>query len=143
MKNLMKLQAPFDRLLSYDIDPHIALRKAIILQAIIDSTSVAVDRKAMKAKKEARDWILGNDDYFQEICFEGDLDSQEMIALTREMIYLVELDEEKKKKLASGNSSKVFGSIVDYKHFSSMKATNTKKCQTVKKVANNKLRECS
>lgn len=142
MKNVMKLQAPFDRLLSYDIDPHVALRKAIILQAIIDSTSSAVDNKALKAKREARDWILGNNEYFQQICFEGDLDPQEMIALTREMIYRVELQEERKKQLISVKPSRSLTSIIDRKSLNQIQIIREKKYLNAK-AKNNKLRECS
>ncbi len=86
MRYTNKLHAPFDRLLSYDMNPHVALRKAIILQAVIDATSAAVDRKAIKARDEARRWVLESDEYFKRICFEGDINSKEIIAITQEMI---------------------------------------------------------
>ena len=54
MHNVTKLQAPFERLKKYDISPDIALRKAIIMQAIFDATSTSKDRKAIKAKYEAQ-----------------------------------------------------------------------------------------
>ncbi|MES2215518.1 MAG: hypothetical protein V4485_05885, partial [Pseudomonadota bacterium] len=62
--NTMKLQAPFDRLRFYENNPDIALRKAIVLQAIIDSTSNSSNPKTQAAKREARAWIFGNSEYF-------------------------------------------------------------------------------
>ena len=46
MTDIMKLQAPFDRLRSYGINPDVALRKAIILQAIVDIMSINQSSKA-------------------------------------------------------------------------------------------------
>lgn len=73
MTNLNKLQAPFERLKHYDIYPDIALRKAIIMQAIFDACSTSKDRKAKRNRQEAITWLLGNSKYFKQICFEAEL----------------------------------------------------------------------
>ena len=73
MTNLNKLQAPFERLKNYGIVPDVSLRKAIIMQAIFDASSIAKDRKAKKNRIEAITWLFGNSADFRQICFEADL----------------------------------------------------------------------
>lgn len=84
MTNMNKLQAPFERLKNYDISPDVALRKAIIMQALFDIRSKAIDKKAQKARLEAKAWIFENSSYFRQICFEAGLHPENIIMLARE-----------------------------------------------------------
>lgn len=88
MHNVTKLQAPFERLKRYDLSPDIALRKAIIMQAIFDATSISKNSKAIKAKYEAQNWLLGGSEDFKQICVEGDLDPNLVMRIAKEEIKL-------------------------------------------------------
>lgn len=86
MHNVKKMQAPFERLKKFGFDPDVALRKAIIMQAIVDATSIARDVKAIKAKYEAHFWLLEGGEDFKQICIEADLDPQFVRDVAREEI---------------------------------------------------------
>jgi len=84
--NVIKLQAPFERLKKYTDNPEIALRKAIILQAIIDASNSSNQTYAKKIEQEAKNWIFGESDFFYKICYEAELEPQNVIKITREVI---------------------------------------------------------
>lgn len=86
MHNVRKMQAPFERLKKFGLGPDVALRKAIIMQAISDATSIARDIKAIKAKYEAHLWLLDGGEDFNQICIEADLDPQFVRDVAREEI---------------------------------------------------------
>lgn len=88
MSNVIKFQAPFERLKLYDSSPHITLRKAIITQAIIDATNISNLPVAKKLEMEAKSWIFGNDESFKILCEEAELESSFVIKLTKEIIKL-------------------------------------------------------
>lgn len=74
MKKNSKFHSPFERLKKYIDYGDIALRKAIILQAIFDVSCTENHHKSRKIAKEARAWIfIDNIDFFQ-ICSEAKLD---------------------------------------------------------------------
>ena len=58
MTNVIKFQAPFERLKTYNISPEVNLHKAIVLQAIIDASSVNESGAQYKLKQNAYKWIF-------------------------------------------------------------------------------------
>ncbi|WP_316354121.1 hypothetical protein [Candidatus Trichorickettsia mobilis] len=88
MSNVIKSQAPFERLKSYEASPDISLRKAIITQAIIDATNTSNLREAKKLEMEAKAWIFGGSEYFQELCIEAGIEPSFVIKLAKKIIKL-------------------------------------------------------
>ncbi|MDA9163410.1 hypothetical protein N9N97_00825 [Rickettsiaceae bacterium] len=88
MYGVIKFQAPFERLKEYDYSPEVRLHKAILAQAIIDSTNVTSGREAKKHEIEAKNWIFGNSDCFRDICCVADMDPGFVIKVAREAIKL-------------------------------------------------------
>lgn len=88
MYNVMKFQAPFERLKDYNLSPEVSLHKAIITQAIIDATNASSLPKARALEKEAKDWIFGKGDYFQKICHIAGIEPDFVIKITKEAIRL-------------------------------------------------------
>ncbi len=86
--HVIKLQAPFERLKGYSDCPDVSLRRAVILQAIIDSTNMSQSRSAVRAAKEAKEWLFSDDPYFTKICFEAELEPETVVQTAREMIAL-------------------------------------------------------
>jgi hypothetical protein len=86
--NVIKFQAPFERLKLYVMSPDILLRKAIITQAIIDATNVSELRIAKKYELEAKSWIFDNCESFQTTCFECDIEPSFVRRITKELIKL-------------------------------------------------------
>lgn len=68
MFTVLKFQSPFERLKSYAATPEVGLCKAIITQAIIDSTSFTSSHESRKLRLEAIWWIFGDSSDFHEIC---------------------------------------------------------------------------
>lgn len=46
--NVIRLTTPFERIKLYNVSPDVALRRAIITQAIIDATNTSPKREAKK-----------------------------------------------------------------------------------------------
>jgi hypothetical protein len=88
MSNVIKFQAPFERLKLYNTSPDINLRKAIITQAIIDATNISDLRDAKKAEIEAKEWIFNNGIEFREICLEAGIEPFFVIKITKAIIKL-------------------------------------------------------
>lgn len=86
MNSTVKLRTPFDRLRSYDITPEIALRKGIIMQAILDACNSARDSKAKRIRIEAKAWLFGNSDDFRRTCLEADLEPKFVVRIAKEEI---------------------------------------------------------
>ena len=99
MSNVIKFQAPFERLKLYDSSPYITLRKAIITQAIIDATNISNLAEAKKLEMEAKSWIFGNDNGFKELCIEAEMEPSFVIKLTKEIIKLHREQSMSKNKL--------------------------------------------
>lgn len=68
--NVIKLQAPFERIKIYSSHEE-WLFKAIITQAVIDATNISKCPQNQKIAQEARDWLLGDSEYFIEICWKS------------------------------------------------------------------------
>ena len=81
--NVIKFQAPFERLKEYNLSPEVRLYKSIIIQAIIDVSNKSDDSKAKKHEMEAKTWIFGNSDHFNEVCNKAELSSDEVIEMAR------------------------------------------------------------
>lgn len=92
ISNVIKLQAPFERLKQNTNNPEIALRKAIILQAIIDSTNLSTEKSAKKIAESAKEWLFGDSEYFYKICQEAELEPSNVKKIALETI-------EKQKRL--------------------------------------------
>ncbi|KJV57175.1 hypothetical protein OCHUTO_0191 [Orientia chuto str. Dubai] len=88
MNYVIKFQAPFERLKTFSDDPDILLRRAIILQAIIDASNISLASEAKKYELEAKAWIFGNSDYFQKICYEALLEPDFIVKIAKEVIKL-------------------------------------------------------
>ena len=86
--NVIKFQAPFERLKSYTASPDIALRKAIITQAIIDATNISEVPIAKKFEQEAKAWIFGGGESFKSTCLEGGIEPTFVVKVTKEIIKL-------------------------------------------------------
>ena len=68
MYSVLKFQSPFERLKQYSNTPEVGLCKAIITQAIIDSTCNAGEGESRKERLEALWWLFGDDEEFIQIC---------------------------------------------------------------------------
>ena len=83
MTNVIKLQAPFERIKFSNDLPDAALYKSIILQAIIDATSLAQDCKSKKNKREAIEWIFSKNEFFVHYCEESGIEPDYIIKVTK------------------------------------------------------------
>ena len=88
MSNVIKFQAPFERLKLYDSSPYVSIHKAIITQAIIDATNISECREAKKLEREAKDWIFGGSEYFKEICIGANIEPSFVVRITKAVIKL-------------------------------------------------------
>jgi len=103
MSNVIKFQAPFERLKLFDTSPDISLRKAIITQAIIDATNISDNPTAKKLELEAKAWIFGCGDYFRNICIEAGMEPSLVIKLTKQVIKLHKIKAKNTKKRLRAN----------------------------------------
>ncbi|GAA5252524.1 hypothetical protein KNCP2_08120 [Candidatus Rickettsia kedanie] len=65
---VIKLTTPFEHIKLYPI-PDIALRSAIIIQAIIDATNTSTKKESTKAEYNAKKWLFENNENFNATCF--------------------------------------------------------------------------
>jgi hypothetical protein len=86
MSKALNFQAPFERLKFLNISPEASLRKAIIIQAVIDSCSEAKDSRGIKNKKEAINWIFSGDSHFIKTCEEAGVEPDCVVKLTKELL---------------------------------------------------------
>ena len=74
-KKNTQLQTPFEKIILSSSSPFIALRKAIIVQAIVDAINdCGLNTKRKKRKYEALRWIFGENKTFINTCIEGSLE---------------------------------------------------------------------
>lgn len=102
MSNVIKFQSPFERLKSYNSSPEINLRKAIIMQAVIDATNTSDAPEAKKLELEAKQWLF-YDDYFKELCLEAGMDPSFIIKIAKELIRLHSMNGRKISSKKSNN----------------------------------------
>ncbi len=88
MYGVIKFQAPFERLKEYDYSPEVRLYKAILTQTIIDASNITETKIAKKLEIEAKIWIFGNSQYFQEVCHKGEIEPGFVIKIAKEAIKL-------------------------------------------------------
>lgn len=87
MSNVIKFQAPFEKLKLYHTSPDINLRRSIILQAIIDSTNTDENKEAKKFEEEAKNWIFHDQNSsFKRICLEAGIEADFIRNIARELI---------------------------------------------------------
>ena len=96
---VIKLQSPFERLKFINDNPEISLRKAIILQAIIDASSCSGKQQDIKIAQEARDWLFYDSEYFKQLCNEAELAPNYVANIAAQMIKLQEKKFIKIKKI--------------------------------------------
>lgn len=100
MSNVIKFQAPFERLKLYDSSPDVSIHKAIITQAIIDATNISECREAKKLEREAKAWIFGGSEYFKEICMGANIEPSFVVKITKAIIKLHKKNSKFRAKLA-------------------------------------------
>lgn len=86
MGNVIKFQAPFERIKFTKTTPDAMLRKAIILQAIIDATNTSLYSKNREIAYEAKEWIFGKDEHFVRMCEEAGVEPDYIIRVTKNAI---------------------------------------------------------
>jgi hypothetical protein len=82
----IKFQTPFERLKFSKHTPESALRKAIIIQSVLDACSSGKDKKSLKNIKDAREWIFSKSDYFVKICEEAGIEPDYVVRATKDML---------------------------------------------------------
>ena len=85
---VIKFQAPFERLKEYNYSPEVRLYKAILTQAIIDASNIMDVKDSKKLELEAKIWIFGNSQYFQEVCYNAEIEPGFVIRIAKEAIKL-------------------------------------------------------
>lgn len=119
MTNVIKFQAPFERIKFYYSTPDAILRQAIILQAIIDASN-SDNTNNKKVTEEPREWIFGKNKHFVKYCYEAGTDPDYIIKKTIEAIKIqidknriidVRYMDQETKKLKMGNFLK---KVLDY-----------------------------
>lgn len=110
MSNVIKFQAPFEKIKFLKHTPEAQLSQAIILQAMIDSSNYTDDEENNKITKEARNWIFGKDEYFLRYCNYAGINPDYIIKLTIKAI-LIQKEKWHKKSSDTNNTSQ---NITDY-----------------------------
>jgi hypothetical protein len=100
MTNIIKFQAPFERLKDNNNNPDIALIKAIVLQSIIDASNISNLKEARKEEINAKAWIYGGSEDFQLMCeyINYDVDHVRKIAKNIENLHKINSLKIKKKE---------------------------------------------
>ena len=75
-----------------------ALRRAIIMQAIIDSTNTSSKKEAKKAEYAAKKWIFGDNEIFTTTCLEAGMEPFLVRKITKELIKLQQTKSVSKNK---------------------------------------------
>jgi hypothetical protein len=99
MGNVIKFQSPFERIKLYNESPEVMLCKAILMQAIIDTTNTSNDKEAKKLEIEAKAWIFGSSSHFYEICCAVNMEPSFVVKITKQLINL-----QKNKKSAAAHN---------------------------------------
>jgi hypothetical protein len=84
----MKFQAPFERIKQFNTSSEVSLYKAVITQAIIDSTNTSDDRVAKNIEMEAKGWLFGNSADFREICYRAEIEPSFVVKIAKDAIKL-------------------------------------------------------
>ena len=111
MTQVLKPQAPFERLKFANSCPETALRKAIILQAIIDASGGVGRDLAAKASQDAFKWLFNNSEGFIETCINADLDPDFVVKISKQLLGEHKEKQQKKNKKQSKMSGTTQGSL--------------------------------
>ncbi len=84
--SVIKLQSPFEKIKLFNVCSEVALRRAIIIQAIIDASNVAKSREAIKATIDAKKWIFEENKEFNSTCEEANLEPCSVRKIAKEVI---------------------------------------------------------
>lgn len=104
--SVIKLQAPFEKIKDSNKSSEIALRRAIILQAIIDASNTSNSKGARRMEQDAKKWLFDNSKYFANICLEADLDPGFVASIAKKVIKL------HNDKLHNGEKSEVIDKAI-------------------------------
>ena len=85
---VIKFQAPFEKLKEYECSAEVSLYKAILTQAVIDATNISVTPSLKRFEIEAKNWIFGNSEHFQEVCFLANVEPCFIVKITKDAIQL-------------------------------------------------------
>ncbi len=88
MAKVIKFQAPFERLKFTGYSADTILRRAIILQAVIDASNISNNREVKKLEIEAKEWIFGKSEFFIHFCEEAGMEPDFVINITKQVIEL-------------------------------------------------------
>jgi hypothetical protein len=97
MYNVLKFQAPFERLKEYSNFAEVNLFKSVIVQAITDISNISEKPKNKAIRQEVIDWISGGSDYFQMACDFAGIEPAVVIKLAYEAMELSRKKAEFKK----------------------------------------------
>lgn len=86
--NVLKFQAPFERLREYNVSPEVKLYKSIILQAIIDISNISDNPDNKRYELDAKNWFFGKSKNFLEVCDKAELEPSEVREMARAAIEL-------------------------------------------------------
>ncbi len=103
MSNVIKLNAPFERIRFANIKPEGKLRKAIILQAMVDATSISTNPSDRKISDDAIEWIFGKSENFIIMCEEAGVEPDYIARRTQEAMEYLKTE---RKALNHNRSSK-------------------------------------
>jgi hypothetical protein len=84
--NVIKFQSPFERLKSYQDSPDVALRRAVIMQAIIDATDDGLSSVSKNTSSNARKWLFSQNQDFENICLEAGLEPSYVVKIAETLI---------------------------------------------------------
>lgn len=112
MYDVLKFQAPFDRIEEYNNCPMVCLNKAVIIQVVTDASNIASnDKSASKIATKAKNWAFSEDyeDEFMDICERAELD----YTLVRQIIKQgIALSLNKNKSLEQKIMSELYDTLI-------------------------------
>lgn len=84
--SVIKLQAPFERLISSCGCSEISLKRAVILQAMIDASNVSKNKTSVKIEQEAKNWLKETNENFRCTCEDADLNPAFVLKIAQKMM---------------------------------------------------------
>ena len=84
--SVIKLQSPFEKIKLFNVSSEVALRRAIIIQAIIDASNVSTSKENIKTTMDAKKWIFEENKEFNMICEYADLEPCSVRKIAKEIL---------------------------------------------------------